>query len=44
MTVRVDGTAKERVGEVIHVQLPADLIHVFDGDGIACERTLELPA
>ena len=44
MTVRVDGTAKERVGETIHVELPADLIHVFDSNGIACERTLELPA
>ena len=43
MTVRVDGTAKERVGDLIHVQLPADLIHVFDGEGNACDRTLELP-
>jgi multiple sugar transport system ATP-binding protein len=43
MTVRVDGTATQRVGEVVHVQLPQDLLHVFDGAGMACERTLELP-
>ena len=44
MTVRVDGTARQRLGDTVHVQLPDDLLHVFDGQGIACERTLELPA
>jgi multiple sugar transport system ATP-binding protein len=43
MTVRVDGTATQRVGEVVHVQLPQRLLHVFDGAGMACARTLELP-
>ncbi len=43
VTARVDGTARERVGERITLQLPPDRLHVFDGDGAACERTLELP-
>jgi multiple sugar transport system ATP-binding protein len=44
MTVRVNGTAREQVGQVLHVQMPEDLLHVFDAEGMACERTLELPA
>jgi len=44
ITVRVDGTAREQVGQAIHLELPADLIHLFDADGMACERMLDLPA
>ena len=44
MTVRVDGTTRQQIGEIVHVELPSNLIHVFDGEGMACERTLELPA
>ena len=44
MTVRVDGTAQQHVGDAVHVQLPEGLLHVFDDQGMACERTLELPA
>jgi multiple sugar transport system ATP-binding protein len=43
ITVRVDGTAREQVGDAVHVKLPVDLIHLFDAGGAACERTLELP-
>jgi multiple sugar transport system ATP-binding protein len=43
ITVRVDGTARERVGEIVGVQLPVDRIHVFDADEQACARTLDLP-
>ena len=43
MTVRVDGTTRQRLGETVHVQLPVELIHVFNSEGDACERTLELP-
>jgi ABC-type sugar transport system ATPase subunit len=43
MTARVDGTAGQRVGEVVHAQMPEGLLHVFDAEGMACERTLELP-
>jgi hypothetical protein len=41
--VRVDGTTREQVGDPVNVKLPADLIHLFDTAGAACERTLELP-
>ena len=44
ITVRVDGTAREQVGQAIHLELPADLIHLFDADGMACEHMLDLPA
>ena len=44
ITVRVPGTATEGVGETVHVQWPADRIHVFGSDGQACYRTLDLPA
>ncbi len=44
ITVRVDGTAREQVGQAIQLELPADLIHLFDADGMACERMLDLPA
>ncbi|MEY5099651.1 MAG: Maltose/maltodextrin import ATP-binding protein MalK [Pseudomonadota bacterium] len=43
ITVRVDGTARERVGDAVQVQLRPDLNHVFDAGGEACWRTLELP-
>ena len=43
MTVRVDGTTRHQMGDTIHVQLPVELIHVFNAEGDACERTLELP-
>jgi multiple sugar transport system ATP-binding protein len=43
MTVRVDGTAKQKIGDVIYVQLPTDLVHIFDDQGLACERPLDLP-
>ena len=43
ITVRVDGTTREQVGDAVNVKLPADLIHLFDAGGDACERTLELP-
>jgi multiple sugar transport system ATP-binding protein len=44
MTVRVDGTTKQRAGDVVHVQLPADKMHIFDLQGLSCERTVESPA
>jgi len=44
MTVRLDGTTRQRIGEMVTLELPADLIHVFDADEQACERTVDLPS
>ena len=43
ITVRVDGTARETVGQTVHVVLPESLIHVFDRTERACHRTVDLP-
>jgi len=43
ITVRVDGTTRETVGQAVHVVLPEALIHVFDSTEQACHRTVDLP-
>jgi ABC-type sugar transport system ATPase subunit len=43
ITVRVDGTTRETVGQAVHVVLPEALIHVFDSTEQACDRTVYLP-
>jgi len=44
MTVRVDGTTTLKTGENVALHMPAGLIHVFDADEQACERTVDLPS
>jgi len=44
MTVRVDGTTTLKTGEHIALHMPASLVHVFDADEQACERTVDLPS
>jgi multiple sugar transport system ATP-binding protein len=44
MTVRVDGTTTFKSGERVSLHLPAELLHVFDADEQACERTVDLPS
>jgi multiple sugar transport system ATP-binding protein len=44
MTVRVDGTTTLKSGERVSLHLPAELMHVFDADEQACERTVDLPS
>lgn len=43
MTVRVDGTSNLKSGESVSLHFPEQLIHVFDSDEQACERTVDLP-
>jgi multiple sugar transport system ATP-binding protein len=43
LTVRVDGHAATKVGDNVAVSVPAEAVHLFDGDGNACRRTVALP-
>jgi multiple sugar transport system ATP-binding protein len=43
LTVSVDGTAALRAGDRVTLQLAPDTLHLFDADGMACHRTVELP-
>ena len=43
LTVRVDGFARQRMGEGVLVSLAADKVHLFGADGQACRRTVQLP-
>ena len=44
LTLKVEGTANQRKGDALRVACPVDAIHVFDAEGDACERTVQLPA
>ena len=44
LTLKVEGTATQRKGDPLRVACPADAIHVFDAEGDACHRTVQLPA
>ena len=43
LTVRVEGHTEQAVGQQASVLLPADSLHAFDADGLACARTVKLP-
>jgi multiple sugar transport system ATP-binding protein len=43
MTVRVDGTTSLKSGDSVSLHFPADQLHIFDADELACERTVDLP-
>jgi hypothetical protein len=44
LTLKVEGTAHQRKGDALRVACPVDAIHVFDAEGDACLRTVQLPA
>jgi ABC-type sugar transport system ATPase subunit len=43
LTVSVDGTAALHAGDRVTLQLSPDTLHLFDADGMACHRTVDLP-
>ena len=43
ITVRVAGTASLQVGQQISAQWPPEHVHLFDAQGMACRRTVDLP-
>jgi multiple sugar transport system ATP-binding protein len=43
LTVKVDGTAAQAIGSSVWVHCPPQALHLFDAEGDACPRTLELP-
>ena len=43
LTVRLEGHAAHTPGDAVHVAFAAEALHLFDADGIACERTAALP-
>ena len=44
ITVKLDGTTKLAAGQTVHVHAPLDKLHLFNAEGMAFERTVELPA
>ncbi|MBP9147182.1 MAG: sn-glycerol-3-phosphate ABC transporter ATP-binding protein UgpC [Rhodoferax sp.] len=44
LTIKIEGTANQTVGSIVHMQCPPDSLHVFDAEGDACLRTPKLPA
>ena len=42
-TVKVEGSAALAAGSALTLRLQADQLHLFDSQGIACHRTVELP-
>ena len=43
LTVKVEGNASRAVGSALTLRLLPDQLHLFDGAGKACVRTVELP-
>ena len=43
LTARIEGHADAAVGDTLAVRLRAAVMHLFDGDGLACPRTVKLP-
>ncbi len=43
LTVKVEGSASRGAGQALLLRLPADQLHLFDGAGQACERSVDLP-
>jgi len=43
MTVRVEGSVRPAVGTPLTLRLQPQHLHLFDGAGLACRRTVELP-
>ncbi|NML18064.1 ABC transporter ATP-binding protein [Azohydromonas caseinilytica] len=44
MTVRCEGAATQAPGQRMTLRLRPDQLHLFDTQGLACRRTVELPA
>ena len=44
LTVRIDGTAHQAVGQQLTLRLRPEQLHLFDGNGQGCPRVVELPA
>jgi multiple sugar transport system ATP-binding protein len=44
LTVRLEGHAAHTPDDAVHVAFAAEALHLFDADGIACERTASLPS
>ena len=44
MTVRCEGAATQAPGQRMTLRLRPDQLHLFDAQGLACRRTVELPA
>ena len=44
LTIKVEGTSTHRKGDALSVACPVEAIHVFDDEGDACERTVDVPA
>jgi len=42
-TVKVEGSAALAAGSALTLRLLPDQLHLFDSQGIACHRTVELP-
>jgi multiple sugar transport system ATP-binding protein len=43
LTVRAEGSVRPPVGTKMTLRLMPDRLHLFDGAGLACQRTVELP-
>jgi multiple sugar transport system ATP-binding protein len=43
MTVKMDGSVSRAAGSALTLRLLPAVLHLFDGAGQACERTVELP-
>jgi multiple sugar transport system ATP-binding protein len=43
LTARVEGHADAQVGDAVPISLAAGSLHLFDGDGRACRRVVDLP-
>jgi multiple sugar transport system ATP-binding protein len=43
LTVRVEGSVKPAAGHGLTLRLLPERLHLFDGSGKACQRTIELP-
>jgi hypothetical protein len=42
-TVKVEGSATTSAGTSLTLCLMPDQLHLFDSQGMACQRTVELP-
>ncbi len=42
-TAKVDGSASQPAGSVVHLHLQPEQLHLFGPDGLACPRTVQLP-
>jgi multiple sugar transport system ATP-binding protein len=42
-TVKVEGSATTHAGTSLNLCMMPDQMHLFDSQGMACQRTVELP-